>query len=124
MVARLLFEIGVPLQWPGEPNSNAGVSLGAGQVGAFYVREAALERDHQNRAVISAQEFVHKWDVQTVFGLGGVYGSGTALVLLVFTHDLLEREQIEAFRHLVVTTKAATNALVQAGAFYGEQSTE
>lgn len=119
MVARLLRELGVDPGWPAVGDEKfVEHRLSAGEVGIFYVPEAASDTDAQGRRVISAQGFVEENGVQTVFGLGGVYSDGTIPVLLFFTNERLEKETVERYVHLISLMKAATAELTRKGAFF------
>lgn len=119
MLSRLLQELGVDPGWFHlERGGFTESKLGAGQVGVFFVQDATGAIDAQGRLIISAQEFVQEYGVKSVFGLGGVYGDGTVLILLVFTQELLEKTQVNALTHLIVLIKSATADLLKAGALF------
>jgi hypothetical protein len=62
--------------------------------------------------IVPAQDFVRSYGVKTVFGLGGSYLNGTCVILILFTRELMEREEVEKFMPLVNTIKSATMSLV------------
>lgn len=119
MVARLLVELNVDLDWfDGEREGLTQKQSDAGTAGLFYVRDAATTVDRLGRYVIPAQDFVANYGVKTVFGIGGTYADGTILSLVLFTRDVLERSDVEPYSSLIVTLKAATAELAQAGKFF------
>ena len=119
MVARLLNELGVDLQWFDHSDTSfVEKKLAAGLAGLFYVRDAATGLDAQGRQIIPAQDFVGEHGVKTVFGIGGVYAYGTILTLVVFTREFIEKEQVEQLIPLIPCFKAATAALVQNGQLF------
>jgi hypothetical protein len=79
--------------------------------GLFYVRNAASTLDARGRLVIPAQDFVVEHNIKTVFGLGGIYHSGTFFIVVAFTHDIVERTTIAQYASLVITIQAATTTL-------------
>ena len=117
MIARLLKELEVKLEWLSKVDS-AGFSekrLGGGLIGVFYVREAAAARDQQGRLIIAAEDFVAEHQIKTVFGLGGLYAQGTLFTLIVFARDIIAKAQIADFTPLVPLIAANTSHLVRSG---------
>lgn len=115
MIARLLKELGVPLDWIDRQDAD----LVANTSGLFYVADAQTATDAQGRSIIAAQDFVGKYQVKSVFGIGGDYGSGRALfTLIVFTGENLTKTQTEPFIALVDVVKGATGDLVAQGKLF------
>ena len=79
--------------------------------GLFYVRDAASTLDARGRLVIPAQDFVTEHNIKTIFGLGGLYHSGTFFTLVAFTRDIIERTAIAQYASLIITIQAATTTL-------------
>src|SRR5215831_20207488 len=73
MIARLLQELGVPLDWIDSHDAQRIVTTIAKAVGLFFVEDAAQATDQQGRKVIPAQDFVSAYGVKSVFGTGGAY---------------------------------------------------
>lgn len=120
MIARLLKELGVKLEWLSQVDS-AGFSerrLGGGLIGVFYVREAAAAVDKQGRLIIAAEDFVAEHQIKTVFGLGGIYAQGTLFTLLIFARDIIEKSQIADYTPLVPLIAANTSHLIRNGKLF------
>ena len=79
------------------------------------VPDAATSRDEQNRNIIPMQNFVGKYDVHSVFGIGGPYweDSQHVLVCIFFSTEALDRSVIGRLRPLFEHFKEATASLVQ-----------
>ena len=86
--------------------------------GVFYVADAATARDSQGRFIIPAQDFVAKYGVKTVFGLGGAYLGGALAACIVFAGEQLPRQQAERFAGLATPFKAATAELVRSRQYF------
>lgn len=79
----------------------------------FYVPDAKTTVDKQGRKIIAAQDFVAKYDVGTVFGVGAGYITGkTFFVFIVFTRENLKKDQAERFTPLAGPFKIATFNMV------------
>lgn len=119
MVARLLRDLGVGLDWiDARDTSIAARSLGSSS-GLFYVQDAGVAVDHLRRKIIAAEDFVTRYGVKTVFGLGGGYlGTSSFLASIVFCRTQIERVKIEPFMGLVNRIKVSTNDLVAQGRLF------
>ncbi|HEY6723072.1 MAG TPA: hypothetical protein VI197_03545 [Polyangiaceae bacterium] len=119
MVARLLRDLGVGLDWiDARDTSIVARSLGSSS-GLFYVQDAGVAVDHLRRKIIAAQDFVARYGVKTVFGLGGGYlGTSSYLASIVFCKTEIERAKIEPFMGLVNRIKVSTNDLVTQGRLF------
>jgi hypothetical protein len=95
MIARLLKEIGVPIEWMDSHATDVIVESLGRSTGLFYVEDAARAVDEQGRKIIAAQDFVRSYGVESVFGISGVYGNGQIAVLVVFCRDAFTREAAE-----------------------------
>jgi hypothetical protein len=112
MIARLLRELGVPLDWIDTHDARRLVTT-IGSTGAlFYVEDAVRAMDDRGRKVIPAVDFVFAYDVKSVFGTGGAYSGGQLLVLVVFCRDQVARTTAEMFVPLVDFFKSKTASLV------------
>lgn len=116
MVARLLRDLGVGLDWiDARDTSIVARSLGSSS-GLFYVQDAVVAVDHLRRKIIAAQDFVARYGVKTVFGLGGGYlGTSSFLASIVFCRTDIERVKVEPFMGLVNRIKVSTNDLAAQG---------
>lgn len=121
MVARLLRDLGVGLDWiDTRDTSIVARSLGSSS-GLFYVQDAGAAVDHLRRKIIAAQDFVKRYGVKTVFGLGGGYlGTSSFLASIVFCRTQIERGKIEPFMGLVNRIKVSTSQLVEQGRLFTE----
>ncbi len=112
MIARLLRELGVPLDWIDSHDARRLVSTMGSTVGLFFVEDAARAMDDRGRKVIPAVNFVFPYDVKSVFGTGGAYPSGQMLVVVVFCRDRVARATAELFLPLVDLFSGKTASLV------------
>jgi hypothetical protein len=110
MMSRLLKQLGVDLDWIDQWDSSiVSEKFLTGLSGMFYVRDAGSELDRQGRKIIAAQDFVAAHDVKTVFGFGGAYLTGKAIItIIVFTRDTVEKAQIEGLQKSVNAFKIAS----------------
>lgn len=112
MIARLLHELGVPLDWIDSHDAQRIVTTIGGTVGLFFVDDAAQATDEQGRKIIAVQDFVSAYRVKTVFGTGGAYPGGQMLVIAVFCRDQVRRATAELFLPLADLFKGKTASLV------------
>lgn len=116
MIARLLKQLGVELDWLGrEDMAVVGKTFGF-QSGVFHVPTAATAVDARGRKIISAQDFVSRYAIETVFGLGGGYvGTPVFVTIIGFCRDHLDAGRVEALRPHIDRFKAETVGLVADG---------
>jgi hypothetical protein len=121
MISRLLQQLGIELDWF-ERNDTAIVGQTFGlQSGVFFVDDAATAVDRQGRNIITAQEFVANYGVQTVFGVGGGYvGTPVYTTIIAFCRDRVEQAQAGEFRTHIDRFKAETEALAKQGRIFAE----
>jgi two-component system NtrC family sensor kinase len=121
MISRLLQQLGIELDWF-ERNDTAIVGQTFGlQSGVFYVDDASTAVDRQGRNIIAAQEFVSKYGVQTVYGVGGGYvGTPVYTTIITFCRDRVEQAQAEAFRTHIDRFKAETETLAKQGRIFAD----
>jgi hypothetical protein len=112
MIARLLRELGVPLDWIDSHDAQRLVTTIGNTVGLFFVEDATRATDDRGRKVIPAVDFVFAYGVKSVFGTGGAYASGQMLVIVLFCRDRVARGTAELFLPLVDLFKGTTAALV------------
>src|SRR5262249_33148684 len=77
MIARLLRELRVPLDWIESHDARRLVTTIGSTIGLFFVEDAARAMDDKGRMVIPAVDFVFAYGVKTVFGVGGAYPADT-----------------------------------------------
>lgn len=89
MMSRLLKELGINLDWLENFDTDI-VKKKMGNIsGLFYVENAATATDENGRKIISAQDFVTKYNVKTVFGMGGYSSTGKKYVVMI---NFLDRQ--------------------------------
>ncbi len=119
MVARLFEELGVGnFEWTLSRGDELVRKLLGGFNGVFYVPDAATARDREGRFIIPAQDFVERYGVKTVFGMGGAYLGGALAACILFAGEHIPRQQAERFARLVTPFKAATAQLVRARHYF------
>ncbi|HYE07000.1 MAG TPA: response regulator [Planctomycetota bacterium] len=123
MIARMLQDMGLDLglQTDGDPYIER--VLGAGWVGLFYVGDALTARDDRGRRIIPAVDFVERYGVRTVFGLGKAYANGSIASLVAFTSAIVPRERVEALVPIMNLFKAETLRFVNDGAIFRAEPT-
>ena len=112
MIARLLEELGLPIDWADEHDIDLVKNLGTG---FFFVENAAEALDSEGRKIIAAQDFVADYQVRSVFGAAAPYANGQMVVAVTFCRDIIGRGAAEAFLPLVNLFKSKTETLVGAG---------
>ena len=119
MIARMLKQLGVSLDWMGRDDAAiVGKTFGF-QSGVFYVSEAANARDAEGRKIIAAQEFVAQYGVETVFGVGGGYvGTPVFTTIIGFCRERIDEPRVERLRSHIDRFKAETAALVRDGKIF------
>ena len=118
MISRLLSDFGI-----GFTSGDGGKTLDTrrllgGRNAAFFVADAVSSLDQGGRQIIPAKEFVGKYGVRTVFGMGGAYVDGTLAVAIVFTRELIERVVVDRFPSLISNFKMATAKLLAGGQLF------
>jgi hypothetical protein len=113
MMSRLLKSLGLSLDWLSGNGTGITQSTMGKMAGIFYVPDAATAVDEKGRKIIAAQDFVSKYNVRTVFGVGGGYTHETAfVVLIVFAREQIDEERARCFLPLATVFKAATTGLL------------
>lgn len=118
MIASLLREIGLQLEDLDLPGAPLTRKLMGGFNGVFFVPNARLGRDAQQRLVIPDQDFVSTHDVRSVFGMGGAYPWGGFVSVIVFANETLSRPTAERYTPLLSVFKTATSSLVGDGKIF------
>ena len=120
MLARLLEELGVDIEWFDSADLKTFVEAGLFKSGSFHVSDATSVVDTQGRKVIAAQEFVLRHGVRTVFGAGAAFlGTPNMSALICFTRESLEPEVSQAALTAVSQFRAMTQGLVNSGKLIG-----
>jgi hypothetical protein len=121
MIARLLKQLGVDLDWIGrDETAIVGRTFGI-QSGVFHVADAATAVDARDRKIIAAQEFVNRYAIKTVFGVGGGYlGTSTYTTIIWFCREAVEEARVEGFRAHIARFKAETEGLAMAGRIFAD----
>jgi hypothetical protein len=119
MIARLLKQLGVELDWiDRKDTAMVGKTFGV-QSGVFYVADAATAVDSHNRKIIAAQEFVARYRVGSVWGVGGGYvGTPVYAIITAFCRDRFDAERVEGFRSHIDRFKAETVGVVQSNCIF------
>ncbi len=119
MISRLLKELRVPLEWVDTRDTDIVEKLGS-STGLFFVENAVEATDQDGRKIIAAQDFVAKYGVTSVFGLGGAYFGDHMLVTVVFCRDLVPRASAEQFAPFLYFFKAGTTGLLEDGRVFAD----
>lgn len=119
MMSRLLKDLGVPLDWlDGRDSEIVSKTIGS-MAGVFFVPEAKTTTDNRGRKIIAAQDFVQKYKVKTVFGVGGGYlGKDSFITSIVFCRDEIGKTQAEQFMRFVNVVKSSTMGVVGKGRMF------
>ena len=112
MISRLLKELGVPLTWVDTRDTDIVEKLGT-SMGLFFVANAGEATDQEGRKIIAAQDFVAKYGVKSVFGIGGTYPGDHLLVTVLFCRDLFTRSDAERCAPLVNSFKETTGGFLE-----------
>lgn len=104
MIARLLDELGLPIEKVVAPPSEAGFLLSEDlqTFNVFHVSQAL-----GSPFIPAQQEFVEPFGVQSVIGMGGLLPEGELFVVLVFTRVPISREVASLFGTLAESVKLA-----------------
>ncbi|MEO7109198.1 MAG: hypothetical protein ABI183_02070 [Polyangiaceae bacterium] len=113
MIAKLLADLQLDLA-PLDDGFAATTSKMLGsESGKFYVADAATAKDARDRFVIPSRAFVSKYDVHTVFGMGGSYYDGKLAVAIFFTNEIITRLVADRFASFISTFRTITTRLQQ-----------
>jgi hypothetical protein len=109
MMSRLLKELGLGLEWIDARDTGIIARTLGNSGGVFHVRDAASEVDAQGRKVIAAQDFVAKYGVKSVLGIGGAFmGTSCFVVNITFCREEVSRSRAEALLPLINRLKVST----------------
>jgi hypothetical protein len=119
MITRLLNEFGIGTDWLDQPDKTSIIIRSLGRIATvFYVPDATTFRDHANRLVVPATDFVAQYNVKTVFGVGGAYANGYVCTILFFVSERLERSVVDRFLPIINFFKQATTPAVLDGRLF------
>lgn len=119
MMSRLMKALGVPLDWISSTDRTIIAKAIGNIAGVFYVPDAKVSTDEQGRKIIPTQDFVDRYKVKTVFGIGGGYILGaTFITIIVFTREEIEQQKAELFMPLISLLKSTTTNMVTQGRIF------
>jgi hypothetical protein len=119
MISHLLKSLGFSSDWVSSDSTGITQSTMGKMAGIFYVPDARTAVDEKGRKIIAAQDFVAKYNVRTVFGVGGGYvQEATFVVLIVFAREQIDEERARCFLPLATIIKAATTGLLLRGRIF------
>jgi hypothetical protein len=119
MVSHLLKSLGFSSDWISGNGTGIIQSTMGKMAGIFYVPEARTAVDEKGRKIIAAQDFVAKYNIRTVFGIGGGYiQEATFIVLIVFAREQIDEERARCFLPLATMIKATTTGLLLRGRIF------
>lgn len=120
MMSRLLKQLGLDLEWIASGDTElVKKTLQGGLSGVFYVQNARTEVDKQGRKIIAGQDFVKKYKIRSVFGIGGGYLlTQTFLTVIFFLKEEIDISQAEMFMPLINMFKSNTGALGRSGRIF------
>lgn len=119
MMSRLLKQLGVSLDWIDSKDTSLVLKTFGNLSGVFYVSDAKTELDNQGRKIIASQDFVEKYGVKTVFGIGGCYlGTTKFFTTILFLRETINKELAERFMLQANKFKTSTHELVESGKIF------
>ncbi len=124
MMMRLIAQVTGGLEWLDTKDYNLQKRLMGRFSGTFFVPHALYEKDHRDRHIIASQGFVEKYDVKSVFGIGGGYEHGSFAVLLVFTRESLKKSTAISFLPAFNLFRSLTEQHAQSGTIFNDFSGE
>ncbi|MEL6338480.1 MAG: hypothetical protein AAFQ65_01085 [Myxococcota bacterium] len=115
MIARLLTQLSgnERLLEPAGASDDFSLSYLAGLGGVFFVSDARISKDAEGRLIIPAQDFVARYDVRSVFGVGSRYLDGSVLVFIAFTRAQLSPDVASRFVPIVSQFKSSTDKRIR-----------
>jgi hypothetical protein len=122
MVAALLKELGLSLDWIDRQDAGMLKRALGRSTGLFLVEHASSATDTLGRKIISAQDFVERYGIESVFGAGGAYFGGQILVYIAFCRHHVPRSVAHRYTGLVNFFKARTLALATPGRIFDEDA--
>jgi two-component system NtrC family sensor kinase len=118
MIAKLLADLEVNLSSLDVGGPLVTRAMLGGLNKAFFVADALAAHDRSERLIIGAQDFVLRYGVRSVFGMGGAYVNGVLAIAIAFTSELLDEPTVNRFPSLIGNFKMATWPLCESGRIY------
>ncbi len=118
MVAALTRQLGNSSAWYEKHSATRAAERFGVFTESFFVQDPSHAHDSAGRLLIPAQQFVHKYSVNTVFGIGGQFlASRIVLVSIFFSSESLEQTPPWLLR-VPLMLATATSSLVSRGSIY------
>lgn len=119
MMSRLLKQLGAGISWIDKDDTALVIDTFKSISGVFYVKDAKAEVDKKGRKIITAQDFVKKEKVETVFGFGGGFAQNRLFFsTIIFLRETIERDIAEKFMLQASKFKIATMEHVVSGRIF------
>lgn len=93
-------------------------SVATSRLETFYVFDARTTIDDRQRLKIPSRDFVVDHDVQTVFGVGGNYGTGSLFAMVLFARQHVSRDVADQLRPAAWDFMGSTLDAVKRGDFF------
>lgn len=93
-----------------------------GYSGLLYIRDAAVDRDAEERPAVPVQEFVHRYGVVTAIGCGGGYAAHPSLVtLFAFTNEPLQPQHVQPLMQVLKEYTRISEQAVCRGDYFRDE---
>jgi hypothetical protein len=115
LVAWLMSDTGTGIGWIESQRDRIQVRSLGQMARLVHVDDAATALTSDGFKIVPAQEFVSKYAVRTVLGLGGSYLNRAFVSIILFTNESISPEAAEKLMPLVNTFKTATMKFVMTG---------
>jgi len=116
--ARLLNATDTGVRWIEKQQTRIVVKSFGQMAQLLYVDDAKAAITEDGFKIVADQDFVERFDIRTVLGLGGVYLNGSYVSAMLFTNEFIPQEKVEKFLTLIHTFKSTTTNLVMNGKIY------
>lgn len=104
MIAELIRAMGMDVRAVVTPRPELIRGMEGKTFNVFYVADA------KESPYIPAQDFVHKWEVRSVVGFGGVLVTGEFYAVILFTRADIPPESADRFRNVALDLKLAISS--------------
>ncbi len=118
MLARLLNAADTGVRWIERQQTRIVIKSFGQMAQLLYVDDARAAATGDGFKIVADQEFVERFEVRTVLGLGGVYLNGSYVAAMLFTNELIPQEKAEKFLTLIHAFKSTTTNLVMNGKIF------
>ena len=118
MLARLLADLKFDLADLAEPRAIDSKRMMGGTNQRFFVPSAKNSVDERGRFIIPSREFVDRYRLETVFGMGGAYFDGTLITAILFTTEQLDSLTVDRYPSIISNFRMATTTAVRAQRIY------